>query len=151
MVKPLQGGAIDRRLGTTDNKLECLTCSETGIGCPGHFGHIKLVEAVYHIGFLPYIKNILSSICIRCHKLLIYKNENEIAKLLKKRKARFAEIRAATRGVKHCQKDGYGCGTPAHKITIEKKYANVLLLAEPVKKVVKMMTITIVKNVHRRF
>lgn len=133
--EPVQGGAIDRRLGVTEHKLECLTCGETALKCPGHFGHIRFVEPVFHMGFLLYLKNILSCICIRCNKLLIYKNENEIARLLRKPgKQRFSEIRAACRGVTHCQKDGYGCGTPAHKITIDKKYANVFLLAEAVKK-----------------
>ena len=133
--EPVEKGAIDKRLGITD-KGECGTCGETALKCPGHFGHIKLVEPVFHIGFLSFVKNILSCVCIRCNKLLIHKTEEEIAKLVKNKqgKQRFAEIRNICKSVTHCQKDNYGCGTPAHKITKDSKYANVILLAEPVKK-----------------
>lgn len=133
--EPVPGGAIDRRLGVTEHKLECRTCGETALKCPGHFGHIRFVEPVFHMGFLSFLKNFLQCICIRCNKLLVYKNENEISRLMKKPgKQRFQDIRLATKGVSHCQKNNYGCGTPAHKISIEKKSGNVLLLAEPVRK-----------------
>jgi DNA-directed RNA polymerase II subunit RPB1 len=133
--EPVQGGAIDKRLGVTD-KQDCGTCGETALKCPGHFGHIRFVEPVFHMGYLSFLKNILSCVCIRCNKLLVYKNEEEIAKLLKNKqgKQRFNEIRSICKGVTHCQKENYGCGTPAHKITIDKKYGNVFLLAEAVKK-----------------
>ena len=134
--EPVQGGAIDRRLGVTERKVLCGTCGEPDLTCPGHFGHIQFVEPVYHMGYLPFLKNILSCICIRCHKLLVHKNEDEIANLLKNKsgKQRFQEIRNICKNVTHCQKDNAGCGTPAHKITIDKKYGNVYLLAEAVKK-----------------
>lgn len=130
------GGAIDKRLGVTESRSECGTCGETALRCPGHFGHIRFVEPVFHMGFLIYLKNILSCVCIRCGKLLVYKNEEEISKLLKNKqgKQRFDEIRTLTKGVTHCQKNNYGCGTPAHKIRIEKKFGNVLLLADTVKR-----------------
>lgn len=130
--EPVKGGVCDKRLGVTENKFECATCGETALRCPGHFGHIRFVEPVFHMGFLTLVKNILSCICIRCNRLLAYKNEEEISRLLpnKSAKQRFAEIRVLTKSVTHCQ----ACGTPAHKITIEKKYGNVLLLAEAVRK-----------------
>ncbi len=133
--EPVQNGAIDKRLGVTD-KQRCGTCGETAVNCPGHFGHIRLVEPVFHMGYLPFIKNILSCICIRCNKLLVHKNEEEISRLIKNKpgKQRFAEIKTLCKGVTHCQKENYGCGTPAHKITIDKKYSNVFLLAEAVRK-----------------
>jgi DNA-directed RNA polymerase II subunit RPB1 len=134
--EPIQGGVIDKRLGITENKFECATCGETAFKCPGHFGHIKFVEPVFHMGFLQYLKNILSCICLRCNKLLVHKNEEEISRLLKNKqgKKRFEEIRSITKNITHCQKDNYGCGTPAHKISIDKKYSNVFLLAEAIKK-----------------
>ena len=151
--EPVQGGAIDKRLGVTEHKLECGTCGETALKCPGHFGHIRFVEPVFHMGFLSFLKNILSCICIRCNKLLVYKNEEEIAKLLKNKqgKQRFAEIRSIVKGVTHCQKDNYGCGTPAHKITIDKKYGNVFLLAEAVRKMEKLMKRVILRKEHHEF
>lgn len=134
--EPVQDGVLDKRLGVTENDLICSTCGENGYRCPGHFGHIHFTEPVYHMGLILYLKNILSCICIRCNKLLIHKNEAEIAKLLKDKhgKQRFMEIRSICKGITHCQKENAGCGTPAHKITIEKKYGKVLLLAEPIKK-----------------
>ena len=121
--KPVQNGVIDKRLGVTDNNIECGTCGETALRCPGHFGHIRFVEPVFHMGFLLYVKNILSCICIRCHKLLVYRNEKEIAKAIKNKQGhqRFDEIRALTKGVAYCQRENNSCGTPAHKITIDKK------------------------------
>ena len=134
--EPVMGGTNDKRLGVIENKLECLTCGETALKCPGHFGHIRFVEPVFHMGFLIYLKNILSCICIRCNKLLVHKNEDEIARLLKNKqgKQRFQEIRTICKSVTHCQKENYGCGTPAHKISIDKRYTNVFLLAEAVKR-----------------
>lgn len=133
--EPVRGGAVDKRLGVI-GKMECDTCGDTSLKCPGHFGHIRFVEPVFHVGFLQIVKNILSCICIRCNKLLVYKNEDEISKLLKNKQGnqRFNEIRAVCKGVTHCQKDNYGCGTPAHKITIDKKNGNVYILAEAIKK-----------------
>lgn len=134
--EPVQGGALDTRLGVTENKKECRTCGETALKCPGHFGHIKFVEPVFHMGYLSYLKNILSCICIRCNKLLVNKNEEEISRLLKNQqgKQRFEKIRNMCKSVTHCQKDNYGCGIPAHKITEEKKSGNIFLLASAVKK-----------------
>jgi DNA-directed RNA polymerase II subunit RPB1 len=130
------GGVIDKRLGVIENKSECTTCGESAMKCPGHFGHIRFVEPVFHMGFLQYLKNILSCICIRCNKLLVHKNEEEISRLIKNKqgKQRFFEIRSICKGITYCSKDNYGCGTPAHKISIEKKYGNVFLLAEAIKK-----------------
>ncbi len=132
--EPIYNGVLDKRLGVIDRAQECATCGETPLKCPGHFGHIKFMEPVFHMGYISYLKNILSCICIRCNKLLVYKNEAEISKLLKNKqgKQRFSDIRAITKNVTHCLRNG--CGTPAHKITIDKKYGNCVLLAEAVKK-----------------
>lgn len=133
---PIKKGAIDNRLGVTENDIKCLTCGETPLTCIGHFGHIKFVEPVFHMGFIRILKDILSCICIRCSKLLIYKNESEINKMLKNKqgKQRFEIIKSITKGVTHCQKFNYGCGTPAHKISIEKKNGNVFCLAKAINK-----------------
>ncbi len=37
--------------------------------CPGHFGHIELSRAVFHVGFLTKVKKITESICVLCGKL----------------------------------------------------------------------------------
>ena len=121
--EPVIGGLVDRRLGITDSHLECATCGHNTIKCPGHFGHISLAEPVYHVGYIPYIKKILSCICIKCSKLLVYKNETEIENMLKNKsgKARFAEIRNLCKSVSYCQQINYGCGAPVPKIKVDIK------------------------------
>lgn len=120
---PKRGGLIDPRLGTTDHFINCPTCGLDSTNCVGHFGHIRLSEAVYHMGFLNTVKKILSCICLKCSKLLVDKNEDELIFMMqnKSKKARFNEIKNITKSVTHCQKQGYGCGTPVSKIKIHKK------------------------------
>src|SRR5271165_2008975 len=50
----VRDGVLDKRLGVTNRIQECDTCGETPLKCPGHFGHIKFVEPVFHIGYLTY-------------------------------------------------------------------------------------------------
>ena len=118
-----KGGLIDPRLGTTGNDTECATCGLNTTFCVGHFGHIDLAEHVFHIGYLVYVHKILSCICPRCSKLLIYKNEDDIKETLKSKsgKERLAHIRAVSKNITHCQKPDYGCGTPIPKIKIDLK------------------------------
>lgn len=134
---PVRGGAIDRRLGVTD-KSQCATCGEFALRCPGHFGHIRFMDPVFHVGFNHFVKNILNCICIRCSKLLVYRNETEISAVLKNKqgKQRYNEIKEICKHSTHCQKKNYGCGTPAHRVTIDSKTFGVIFLAEPSKKVV---------------
>jgi DNA-directed RNA polymerase II subunit RPB1 len=122
-LEPKIGGLVDPRLGTTDNHIDCATCGLNSTYCVGHFGHIDLAEPVFHMGFLPFVKKILSCICLRCSKLLIYKNEAEIREMLrtKSMKSRLSEIRNLVKNVAYCQKANYGCGTPVSKIKLEKK------------------------------
>lgn len=129
-MEPKQGGLIDSRLGTTNNNIDCATCGLDTTNCVGHFGHITLAEPVFHVGYLSYLKKILSCICLRCSKLLIHKNEEDIAHMLKHKsgKARLNELRNAIKNVTHCAKP-IGCGTPISKIKIDtKKSTHTLVL-----------------------
>lgn len=121
--EPKKGGLIDLRLGTTDNDNDCLTCQFNATYDPGHFGHMDLAEPVFNIGFLDHIKKILDCICLKCSKLLVYKNEKELEELLKTKtgKARLAEVKNYTKNVSYCQKPGSGCGTLVSKIKVEIK------------------------------
>lgn len=122
-MEPKPGGLIDTRMGTSDNNIDCTTCGLGLTDCIGHFGHIVLAKHVYHMGYLKYVKNILSCICLKCSKLLIHKNEEEIADMLKHRtpKERFNEIKNAVKNVSVCQRPGYSCGAPVTKIKIDEK------------------------------
>lgn len=131
--EPKRGGLNDPRLGVIDSYLDCGTCG-LNTECQGHPGHTELAEPVFHMGFLPFIKNILSCICLRCSKLLVYKNEDEIEEMLRTKsgKARFNEIRKITSLVNYCQRADYGCGVPIPKIKIEtkKSTATIQIIAE---------------------
>lgn len=128
------GGLVDKRLGVIDEHIECGTCGLGSIKCPGHFGHIELAEPVYHIGYMQYIKKILSCICIRCSKILVNKNDEIIKKILKNKtgKNRLKEIKNITSSVSYCQRDNYGCGAvvPKIKVDIKKATSAVNIIAE---------------------
>jgi len=69
---PKPGGLLDPRMGVSDRHFKCQTCAGDK-ECPGHFGHIELAEAVYHIGFLPLVLKVLRCVCPNCSKLLVDK------------------------------------------------------------------------------
>jgi DNA-directed RNA polymerase beta' subunit len=133
--EPVIGGLMDIRMGVIDPYLECGTCGLNSSECPGHPGHIELNEYVFHMGFVPFIKKILSCVCVRCSKLLVYKNESEIEIMLKTKttKSRYAEIRNLCKSVTYCQKQNYGCGAPVPMIkTDTKKNIGIVLMAETI-------------------
>lgn len=122
-TEPKKNGLIDTRMGTTDSGGTCGTCGFTSQYCVGHFGHITLAEPIFHMGYIQYIKKILSCVCLKCSKLLVYKNEDELDEMLKNKsgKARWAEIKNIAKNVGFCQKQNYGCGTQVSKIKLEIK------------------------------
>ena len=126
-TEPKKGGLIDQRMGVTSNELECSTCGLGTNYCVGHFGHMDLAEPVFHMGFYDYIISLLRCICIKCSKLLIYKNEDEIMEMLKSKKGknRLVEIKNMVKNITHCQKTNYGCGAPVPKIKADKKKTTV--------------------------
>ncbi len=126
-TEPKKGGLIDQRMGVTSNELECATCGLSTNYCVGHFGHMDLAEPVFHMGFYEYVISILRCVCIKCSKLLVYKNENEIMEMLKSKtgKSRLNEIKNIVKNVSYCQKQHYGCGSPVPKIKAEKKKTTV--------------------------
>ncbi len=133
-TEPTKGGLIDQRMGVTDNHLECSTCGLGTNYCVGHFGHMKLEEKVYHMGYLDTVTKILRCVCIRCSKLLVYKNESDIIDLLKNKKGknRLTEFKNLVKNVTYCMKNNYGCGAPVPKIKsdIKKTTAIINIVAE---------------------
>ena len=131
-MEPKRNGLIDPRLGVTDNHFDCNLCGYNATSCIGHFGHINLAEPMFHRGFLDIVQKILSCICLRCSKPLVYKNERELADMLKNKtgKARLSEFRNIVKNVTHCQKQNYGCGTPVSKIKKEIKTGVISLISE---------------------
>jgi DNA-directed RNA polymerase II subunit RPB1 len=117
--EPRINGLVDARLGTTNHGIDCVTCGLDTTNCPGHFGHIKLAEPLFHVGFLPFVKKILGCICIKCSKVLVSKNEKEIKALTERLtgKNRMNELREIVKNVSNCQT----CGSPVAKIMFDKK------------------------------
>lgn len=75
MRKPSPNGPLDLRLGVSTKIGICETCSESLQNCAGHFGNIRLILPVYHIGFLKHIITILNCICKHCGCLLLSFNK----------------------------------------------------------------------------
>ena len=68
---PKTDGLLDLRMGTTDPRLACATCSMDYIECPGHFGHLELARPMIHIGLFTIILKTLRCICWHCSRLLV--------------------------------------------------------------------------------
>lgn len=128
-TEPQKGGLVDTRMGVTSNELECSTCGLGPNYCPGHSGHITLAQPVFHMGFYDtrIVHDVLKCVCIKCSKLLVYKNEDEIIELLKSKKGknRLNEIKNLVKSINYCQKTNYGCGNPVPKIKAEKKKSTI--------------------------
>eukprot|EP00919_Chromeraceae_sp_WS-2016_P073851 GHVR01174578.1.p1 GENE.GHVR01174578.1~~GHVR01174578.1.p1 ORF type:complete len:717 (+),score=175.91 GHVR01174578.1:217-2367(+) len=68
--RPRAGGLNDLRMGTMDFRLNCESCNMDVKQCPGHFGHVELARACYHIGFINTVLKVLRCVCARCARLL---------------------------------------------------------------------------------
>ena len=61
----------DPRMGPVDRLSVCATCGKKTGECNGHFGHITLTRAVYHIHFLRPVVQWLRAICHNCGEVLL--------------------------------------------------------------------------------
>jgi DNA-directed RNA polymerase III subunit RPC1 len=61
--KPMEHGVLDRRMGISDKGSLCETCGHKMKECVGHYGYIRLVLPVFHIGFFKHVISILQCIC----------------------------------------------------------------------------------------
>lgn len=68
---PKDHGAIDMRMGVSNNFMECKTCHGRLATCQGHFGHIQLALPVFHVGYFKAIITILQNICKDCSRILL--------------------------------------------------------------------------------
>ena len=60
------GSVYDPRMGPLGTTGACETCFKTVLECPGHFGHIKLTEPIFHPLFLSILPKVLKEICSYC-------------------------------------------------------------------------------------
>ncbi|KAI8580455.1 hypothetical protein K450DRAFT_237114 [Umbelopsis ramanniana AG] len=68
---PVKHGVLDLRLGTSSKDGTCETCGQKMADCAGHFGYIKLVLPVFHIGYFKAIISILQEICKTCSRVML--------------------------------------------------------------------------------
>ncbi|GAA6057289.1 hypothetical protein JCM3770_001700 [Rhodotorula araucariae] len=106
-AKPKTGGLSDPRLGTIDRNFKCATCGEGMAECPGHFGHIELSRAVFHVGFLNKVKKITECICVQCGKLKVSPAEDQrladAVRFVRDPKKRLALVHALVKGKNTCE------------------------------------------------
>ncbi|SHO79390.1 RNA polymerase III largest subunit C160 [Malassezia sympodialis ATCC 42132] len=69
--QPRTGGVLDRRLGVSDKLSTCETCGHRMADCVGHYGYIKLVLPVFHVGFFKHVVSILQMVCKSCARILL--------------------------------------------------------------------------------
>ena len=116
-------------MGSSDFHLNCTTCGQNYIKCPGHFGHTVLTEPVFHYGYLDHLRSLLQCVCIKCSKLLIEDTEDTLNLFSNiKNQIRFKEIKALAKKTKYC----YYCGTPVPKIRkeIKESSASIKIIVE---------------------
>lgn len=58
-----ENGPLDKRMGISGKRENCETCNEPLLTCNGHFGHVKLILPIFHVGYFKKIIQILQCIC----------------------------------------------------------------------------------------
>lgn len=120
---PAENGLNDLRMGVTGRGLICQTCFSEMKQCPGHYGHIKLSDPVYHTGFMTMVIKVLKCVCYNCSRILLTDAKlKQIMKIKdpKKRlkailKVKSTECFAAEPGQENDAKMARGCGTKQPK------------------------------------
>jgi len=125
---PKKNGLMSPELGVTDNHQLCATCGFGKLNCPGHFGHLKLSQCLFHDGFLGLVKDILSIICLKCSKLLLPKKERELMELMVK-DAKYPRLRVnlIKKLISNVQYCANGCGEPVKNIKKENKKTSLII------------------------
>ena len=109
-IKPKIGGLFDPRMGVLDPGIICPTDGQNYIDCPGYFGHINLARPVFYIQYLNTVMKIIKSVCIKCSKLLINKDDH-LNLLTYSPQDRWDNVFQLCNKVKRCgEKSSNGCG-----------------------------------------
>jgi DNA-directed RNA polymerase subunit A' len=92
---PVDGGAMDPRMGVVDPGLRCRTCGGTIGDCTGHFGYVELARPIIHVMYTKQVYQLLKATCSKCGRLL-HKNPLSLDQVSK----------APMRKCPHCDKQG---------------------------------------------
>ena len=79
---PKINGLFDLRMGPIEARVDCKSCEQNYVTCPGHFGHIELPKPVFNLQFESDIVKILRCICIKCSRLLVNKDDKIIKNIM---------------------------------------------------------------------
>ena len=112
--KPVIGGLFDPRMGVLEPGLICPTDGLDYMQTPGYFGHIEMARPVFYIQYLTTIMKILKSVCIKCSKLKISK-ENYKQALKMSSEDRWVYLSKIAANISRCgedTQDGCGCLQP---------------------------------------
>ena len=118
--KPVIGGLFDPRMGVLEPGSICPTDGLTYIDTPGYFGHIELARPVFFVHHIKEIMKICRSVCFKCSKLLINKNQHNHI-LSRDSDIRWNYVSSLASKIKRCGEqtdDGCGCKQP-EKIKLE--------------------------------
>ena len=74
----VSNGPLDGRMGISNKTGKCQTCGESLQACNGHFGHVRLVLPVFHVGYFKRVIGILQEICKECSHILLPEQERRI-------------------------------------------------------------------------
>jgi DNA-directed RNA polymerase II subunit RPB1 len=97
-------------MGVLDPGIICPTDGQNYIDCPGYFGHINLARPVFYIQYLNTVMKIIKSVCIKCSKLLINKDDH-LNLLTYSSQDRWDNVFQLCNKVKRCgEKSSNGCG-----------------------------------------
>ncbi len=125
---PVDGGAMDRRLGALEPGEKCPVCGNTRENCPGHFAHIELAKPVIHVNFVKHILTYIKTTCRNCGRILLNQEEvqrylellSRLEKLdvkpLKRRLVEYVRRKASKTGT--CPH----CGAKQYRVRFEKPY-----------------------------
>ncbi|XP_074320854.1 DNA-directed RNA polymerase I subunit 1 [Silene latifolia] len=94
--QPQPDGLYDPSLGPFDDVSSCKTCGQRSFYCPGHCGHIDLIQLVYHPLLFNTLCRILQNTCFSCFHFRATREDVQlcVAKLNLIREGRIADSRA---------------------------------------------------------
>ncbi|CEL93161.1 unnamed protein product [Vitrella brassicaformis CCMP3155] len=75
--EPFAFGCLDTRLGVSRRDATCTTCRGGLQDCAGHFGFVRLVLPVFHIGYFKHTQHLLCCICKECARILLCDDEDK--------------------------------------------------------------------------
>lgn len=99
--KPVEGGLFDLKMGPIEFSDVCATCGLGPIGCPGHFGYLKLSAPVFHPSYIDIVKKVMETICFQCSGLLLNQQSKDIVRTVKRNK-RLDRVRGLIKAKRLC-------------------------------------------------